>query len=114
MTIQLEVEGFPDLAFAEMWSRSFRMGTAEGYVGAEVIVTVSRPFSPEENELFRWVVEQDGCLLFGIYNASDGRDVIVFERTYTKQSEEDAFAEQREHLAKLARRLGFRPVSLSR
>lgn len=106
--ISVESPELPGVVFADLWPRSFSQGDAEGYVGTDLMVTISRPFSKDEDALFKWLMRQDGCLLIGIKNLSDGRDLILFERRFTKQSEAEAVDEHRRHLSGLIERLELR------
>lgn len=116
MTINVAIEGniLDGVAYADLFPRTFLLGDARGYFGEEIIVTVSRPFTKGEDELFRWVVEQDGTQLFGIYGCEDGRDLIVFERLYTKQTREEAHEEHGRHLRDLLVARGVTPLTFSR
>jgi len=105
VSISVAIEGMPEVTWAELWPRSIVIGDASAYVGADVIVTVSRAFSREEDALFAWVDGQDDCDLFGIQHLADGRDLCVFNRNWRSQTREQADMEHRSHLRALIRKL---------
>jgi hypothetical protein len=74
------------------------------------MIAVTRPFTTDEDLVFRWLNDQDGCLLYGVHHLRDGRDILVFERTFKKQTVEDALAEHRAHLRTLVDRVGLSGV----
>lgn len=112
--VQLAVEGVGALTWETYWPRRFRMGDAEGYCGEAFIVTISSAFTPAEDELFRWVVAQDSVELYGLSHLSDGRDIMLFERRYVKQSEDEARTEHRLHLRRVLEEAGaLTPVVFS-
>lgn len=106
MTITVELEGMEDLSFTELWPRHERVGfNGEAWCGGSLIVTVTRPFTVEEDHIFLWVMKQDACQLIGVHHLPDGRDIILFERMFVLQSKVDAIQEHQEHLQKLLDRL---------
>lgn len=105
MTISVDIEGMPEVSWADLWPRQIHIGDAHGYVGADVIVTISKVFSKEEDALFHWVDSQDDCYLFGIQHLPDGRDLIIFNRNWRTQTREQAEMEHRSHLRALIRKL---------
>jgi hypothetical protein len=66
-----------------------------------MMVAMTRPFTPDEDLVFDWVLKQDTCELYGICNLDDGRDLIVFDRTYGRQSRLDAAVEHQVHIRKV-------------
>lgn len=109
--ISVDSPDLPEVTFADLWPRTFRQGTAEGYVGTDIMITVSQPFTPDEDALFKWLMRQDGCYLVGIKSVSDGRDLILFDRRFTKQTKAEAKEEHRRHLAGLLERLELRRLA---
>lgn len=111
MTINVTLEGFSGLSWSELWPRHKRFGNCEAWVGGGLAICVTQPFTAEEDQLFRWVLEQDTCVLYGIHHMKDGRDLIVFDRTFTTQTREEAIREHQEHLRQLLKETGL--VALS-
>jgi hypothetical protein len=105
VTISVDIEGMPEISWGDLWPRSIVIGDAYGYVGADVIITISRVFSREEDALFSWVDGQDDCDLFGIQHLGDGRDLCVFTRNWRSQTRDQAEMEHRSHLRALIRKL---------
>jgi hypothetical protein len=105
--IRVDFEGAPELTFDDLWPRSIAIGEARGYCGADVIIGISRVFTPEEDLLYQWINEQDGSDLFGIQHLSDGRDLIIFNRTFTKQTREAAEREHRIFLREVIHRFNI-------
>lgn len=101
--IAVEIEGFPSVEWADLWPRVQKYGTAEGYCGGGIIITISRAFTDDEDKIFRWVMAQDEASLWGVQHLSDGRDLLIFERGFKTQNRTDAITEHREHIAKWLR-----------
>lgn len=97
--IEVEIEGFPPVEWADLWPRVQRYNTAEGYCGGNLIVTVSRAFTDDEDQIFQWAKAQDSASLWGVQHLSDGRDLLIFERSFTSQTQAEAIEEHRAHLA---------------
>lgn len=95
----------PEVAWEDLWPRRAKFGEAVAYLGADVIIVISRVFTPDEDQVLKWVVAQDTCDLFGIQHLEDGRDLMVFNRRFDRQTRESAEQEHRLHLRDLIRRL---------
>ena len=113
MVISVEVEGIEGLTWGDMWPRHAQFGECEGWCGSGLIVVVTRAFTPDEDLLFDWVERQDKAHLYGVHHLPDGRDLIVFERQWVKQSQEDAVAEHMDHLRLVLRKLGLSALSFT-
>jgi hypothetical protein len=107
MIMQVSVDGKGVLDFAKMWPRTFVVGDAEGYCGDRLMVTVSRPFSAEEDAVFDWVLDQDRVALVGIMHLADGRDLMLLERRHKTQSLAEAVEEHRVHIRKILTDIGL-------
>lgn len=105
-SVEAQLEDLP-VEWADLWPRHKRIGTAEAYCGAWMIITISRAFSADEDQIFQWALEQDQCSVWGIYHMRDGRDLILFDRMHTKQTVTDAEAEHLAHLGAMLRRQGI-------
>jgi hypothetical protein len=103
----ITVEGLAGVEWADLWPRHFQQGDSEAWVGGTLMIALTRPFTVDEDQVFRWLNEQDGCLLYGVHHLRDGRDILLFERSFTSQSKEDAILEHRLHLRMLAHRVGL-------
>ncbi|HLP97640.1 MAG TPA: hypothetical protein VK149_04265 [Sideroxyarcus sp.] len=79
----------------ETYTRHIKIGDSEGYVGAEVMLAITRPFTPAEDAVFLWLLIQDKAHLLDMVPLADGRDYIILRREYETQSMEAAFAERR-------------------
>lgn len=82
-------------ASLETYTRWVRVGDSEAMCGPRLIVTLSRPFTPGEDAVMTWVRMQDDTQLIDIVPLKDGRDFIIFERLYTKQTYAQATEECR-------------------
>ena len=109
----ISVEGLAGVEWADLWPRHVQRGDCEAWVGGTLMIAMTRPFTVEENDVFTWLTDQDACLLYGVHHLRDGRDLMVFERLYTKQSKDDALAEHRAHLRALMARVGLEPSFMS-
>lgn len=96
-----------DFTWADMWPRQFVVGGSEAYFGAESIVLITRPFTAGEDAVVTWAMLQDRCHLIGTHHMSDGRDLMLLQRLYEKQSREEAHLEQRRHLARKLDEIGL-------
>lgn len=92
--IAMSVEGLDRLCWDDMFPRKFRQGEAIGWCGESFIVVISSPFTADEDAVFEWVMKQDVVELVGVLPCSDGRDLLMFDRCFIKQSREDARKEQ--------------------
>lgn len=110
----ITVEGLAGVEWADLWPRHFQQGDSEAWVGGTLMIAMTRPFTVNEDSVFRWLNNQDGCLLYGVHHLRDGRDLLVFERVYSKQSKEEAIEEHRQHLRFLAQRVGLEGFPLPR
>lgn len=77
----------------ETYYRQIKVGDSEAMVGPRYIVAILRGFTPGEDAVMAWVSMQDSSRLVDIVPMGDGRDFVVFERQYTKQSFIDAYQE---------------------
>lgn len=98
MTITAVLTGFEDIGWDDLWPRKVTRDDSSAWVGGSMVVAVTRPFTAGEDVVFRWLTEQDAVELYGIYPLGDGRDLMVFDRLYLKQSRSEAVNEHREHL----------------
>lgn len=110
MTVAAQLEDI-DLNFMDLWPRVIEFGDAQGFCGDKLIVTVSRAFTLDEDKVFRWVSAQDDVELIGMTHVPDGREIMLFERKFMKQSAEDARAEHAAHLRTVLSRLNIQPAT---
>ena len=90
-------------ASLETYTRWVRVGDSEAMCGPRFIVVLSRPFTAGEDAVMTWVRMQDDTHLMDIVPLKDGRDFIVFEREYTKQTYGQACEEARRYTEALLR-----------
>ncbi len=91
--------GLSDLAWSDFWARSFSCGGSEAFVGADMIVCATKPFTAGEDAVMAWIAVQDKAVLSLLVSLADGRDLMLLERLHLLQSRSEAFAEQQAHLA---------------
>jgi len=89
------------IAFDDLWPRSIRRGDCAAWCGFDVVITLTRPFTHQEDAVFDWVTKQDSVSLIGWHSLEDGRDYMLFERLYSTQTREDAWHEHNAHLNNL-------------
>ena len=77
----------------ETYTRQIRVGDSEAMCGPRFITVISRPFTAGEDAVMTWVRMQDDTRLLDIVPLMDGRDFLVFERLYVKQTYQSAFEE---------------------
>jgi hypothetical protein len=106
--------GLAELAWSDFWARSFSCGGSEAYVGADMIVCATKPFTAGEDAVMTWIAAQDQALLSILVNLADGRDLMLLERLHVKQSRADALAEQQAHLAARLERVRRVAAAVSR
>lgn len=82
-------------AWAETYTRWIRVGDSEAMCGPRFILTLSRGFTPGEDAIMTWVRMQDDTQLIDIVPLKDGRDFVIFQRQYTKQTYAQACEEAR-------------------
>lgn len=104
--IAVEMNGVT-VAWSDLWPRYIAYGECEAWCGGGLVVCLTRPFTTDEDLLFDWVLKQDRCELFGIYHMEDGRDLIVFDRMFTKQSKHEAMDEHRAHVKRVLQQAGM-------
>lgn len=109
--IDLSVEGMESLSWGDLWPRHVAYGECEAWVGGSLIICITRPFTPDEDLVFDWVLRQDTCELYGISHLSDGRDLIVLDRTFTTQNRYEAQMEHRQHIRSTLESLGLLPLA---
>ena len=95
------IDGLGDVAWGDLFPRKKLIGDGEAYLGGEFVVTITRPFTESEDDIFRWVVAQDGVKMYGVVPLGDGRDLILFERSHTTQTRIEAEREHRVHIQRL-------------
>ena len=95
------LDGLGDISWGELFPRKKLIGDGEAYFGGEFVVTITRPFTASEDEIFQWVVAQDGVKMYGVVHLGDGRDLILFERSHTVQNRVEAEREHRVHIQRL-------------
>lgn len=106
----IAVDGWDGVAWSDLWPHHIEVGDCEAWVGGTLMIAVTRPFTYEENQVFQWLVEQDDAVLYALHHLRDGRDLLVFDRQFTKQHREDALGEHRAHLRALMNKTGVYPV----
>lgn len=111
--IALNVEGMESLAWGDLWPRHFASGECAAWCGGGLMLCIVRPFTRDEDKVFAWLMEQDTCELYGIAHLDDGRDLIVLDRTFTKQSRKEALAEHKNHIRTVLEARGVLPLAFS-
>lgn len=109
--IALNVDGLESLKWEDLWPRHVAYGECEAWCGGGLIVCITRAFTPDEDLVFDWVMSQDSCELFGVAHLEDGRDLIVLDRTFTKQSRHDAQMEHQKHIRDVLESRGLLPLA---
>lgn len=94
------VQGFDRMGWDDMFPRQFKQGECEGWCSESFMVLVARPFTQDEDAGFKWVSEQDVVELVGVMPLKDGRDLMMFDRCFVKQTREEARKEQVEFIRK--------------
>lgn len=89
----------------ETYTRTIKVGDSEAMFGPRFIVVISRPFTAGEDAIMTWVRMQDDSRLVDIVPLKDGRDFLVFERNYVKQTFAEAFEEARRYTEAILRML---------
>jgi hypothetical protein len=82
------------LRAAETYSRRIELSEAVAYCGIVYIVALVKPFTESESAVLDWCAEQDTSFMSELIHLDDGRDFMIFVRTYGKQSFRDAVLEQ--------------------
>jgi hypothetical protein len=81
------------LPFSDAFSRKFRAGDSEAYVGATDVVVISKPFTPGEDAVVSWLLGQDSTYLEEAYALPDGRDLFLMRREHRLQTLASAIRE---------------------
>lgn len=84
----------PPPAWTVHFARTHQKESSFALVDSSHIFVVSRPFAPGEKDVIDWAEAQDGAAVRNIVALPDGRDFIVLEREFTRQTRQDAMDEQ--------------------
>ena len=109
----IQVDGWDGVAWSDLWPHHIASGDSEAWVGGSLMVAVTRAFTYDEDTVFRWLVQHDDAVLYAVHHLTDGRDLMVFDRLFTRQDKEQALAEHRQHLRALMNLRGFYPPVLT-
>jgi hypothetical protein len=101
------------IKWEDLWPRHIAYGECEAWCGAALVVCITRPFTPDEDLVFDWIMKQDACELFGIAHLSDGRDLIVLDRMFKTQSMHEAQMEHYDHIRAVLQAHGVVPLAFS-
>lgn len=78
----------------ETYMRHVKVGDSEGWCGPHYLTLLVRAFTAGEDAVAAWARAQDDALLLDIIPLKDGRDYIILQRLYTKQTYPDAIREK--------------------
>jgi hypothetical protein len=104
------LEGLDRVGWGDMWPRRIHSGGSEAWCGEAVIVACTRPFTAGEDAVLAWVTQQDAVELVGVMPLPDGRDLMLFDRSYLTQTSEEAHQEHADHLRKVLAQANVRVV----